>query len=154
MTRRKLAPTLIAAMAVPGLVLFGLGRPRAATPIQATLYKSPQCTCCEAYAQYLDQNGFQVDVRPSNDLAEISRKAGVPEALEGCHTMFVGGYVVDGHVPVEIIRRLLADKPPIAGVTLPGMPSGSPGMTGRKVESWTIHAVTKDGKPPRVYAVV
>jgi hypothetical protein len=68
--------------------------------------------------------------------------------------MFVGGYVVDGHVPVEVIRKLLAEKPAIAGITLPGMPSGSPGMTGAKTETWTIYAVTKDGRPPQVFATV
>jgi hypothetical protein len=70
-----------------------------AAPIKAILYKNPQCTCCEGYAAYLRQNGFEVDVKPTNDLAEISQKAGVPEKYQGCHTMFVDGYVVDGHVP-------------------------------------------------------
>ncbi|HEY1748778.1 MAG TPA: DUF411 domain-containing protein [Xanthobacteraceae bacterium] len=105
-------------------------------------------------ASEFTKNGFQVEVKPTNDLAEISRGAGVPEDLEGCHTMFVGGYVVDGHVPVEIIRKLLMEKPAIAGITLPGMPAGSPGMTGAKTETWTIYAVTKDGKPPQVFATV
>src|SRR5258708_18509550 len=125
-----------------------------AAPIKATLYKNPQCTCCEGYAAYLRENGFEVEVKPTNDLAEISQKAGVPEKYQGCHTMFVDGYVVDGHVPVEIVRKLLTERPAIAGITLPGMPSGSPGMNGPKGASWAIYAVTKDGKPPQVYAVV
>jgi hypothetical protein len=123
-----------------------------AAPIKAILYKNPQCTCCEGYAAYLRQNGFEVDVKPTNDLAEISRKAGVPEKYQGCHTMFVDGYVVDGHVPVEIVRKLLTERPAIAGITLPGMPNGSPGMTGEKTQTFVIYAVTKDGKPPTVYA--
>ena len=105
-----------------------------AEALQATLYKNPQCSCCEGYA------------------AEISRKAGVPEDLEGCHTMFIDGYVIDGHVPVNVIRKLLAERPAIAGITLPGMPMGSPGMAGTKTEAFTIYAVTKDGKAPAVYA--
>jgi hypothetical protein len=153
MTRRKLAILLIAT-AGPAPLLFKPRTARAVPPIQATLYKNPQCTCCEGYAQYLQQNGFQIDVKPTNDLAGISRNAGVPETLEGCHTMFIGGYVVDGHVPVEAIRKLLAEKPAIAGITLPGMPSGSPGMTGMKSEAWTIYAVGKDGKPPQIFATV
>lgn len=152
MTRRELVLLLATAASTSGLLTTD--RAHAAQPIRATLYKNPQCTCCEGYAQYLEKNGFQVEVKPTNDLAEISRAAGVPEELEGCHTMFVGGYVVDGHVPVDIIRKLLADKPAIAGITLPGMPSGSPGMTGAKTETWTIYAVTKDGKPPQVFATV
>lgn len=119
---------------------------------KATLYKAPQCSCCEGYAAYLRENGFEVDVRPTHELAEISRKAGVPERLQGCHTMFVDGYVVDGHVPVNVVRRLLAEKPAIAGITLPGMPMGSPGMVGKKTERFTIYSVTKDGKPPTIFA--
>jgi len=153
MTRRKLA-RLLMAMAAPTPVLFKSRTARATSLIPATLYKNPQCTCCEGYAQYLEKNGFQVDVKPTNDLAEISRTAGVPEDLEGCHTMFVGGYVVDGHVPVEVIRKLLTEKPAIAGITLPGMPSGSPGMDGPKTGTWTVYAVTKDGKPLQIFAAV
>jgi hypothetical protein len=125
-----------------------------AAPIQATLYKNPQCTCCEGYATYLRQNGFEVDVKPTNDLTEISQKAGVPEKYQGCHTMFVDDYVVDGHVPVEIVQKLLTERPAIAGITLPGMPAGSPGMTGQKTQTFVIYAVTKNGKPPTVYATV
>ena len=129
-----------------------LPMPTTAEPIRATLFKNPQCGCCEGYATYLGENGFEVDVKPTNDLTQISSNAGVPEEFQGCHTMFVNGYVVDGHVPVNVVRRLLSERPAIAGITLPGMPEGSPGMTGRKVEPFTIYAVTKDGAPPKVYA--
>jgi hypothetical protein len=122
------------------------------TGIGATLYKNPQCSCCEGYADYLRQNSFQVDVKPTNDLAEISRNAGVPVELQGCHTMFIDGYVIDGHVPVSIVRKLLNEKPPIAGITLPGMPMGSPGMVGVKTEKFVIYALAKDGEAPTVYA--
>ena len=132
--------------------LFGSALPAAAEPIAATMYKNPQCSCCESYAAYLRENGFQVDVKATNDLAEISRKAGIPSKLQGCHTMFVGDYVVDGHVPVNVIRQLVAERPAIAGITLPGMPMGSPGMTGRKTAPFKIYAVTKDGTAPSVYA--
>jgi hypothetical protein len=150
MTRRKLA-TLLMATAIPAPAFLTPRKARAAAPIQATLYKNPQCTCCEAYAQYLGENGFQIDVKPTNDLAEISHKAGVPESLEGCHTMFVGHYVVDGHVPVNTIRKLLAENPAIAGVTLPGMPPGSPGMFGEKTGPLTVYAISMDGTPPRIF---
>jgi hypothetical protein len=152
MTRRKFT-TMLAAMAAPPSTLLAAGRARAAGAIPVTLYKNPSCTCCEGYARYLEQNGFKVDVKPTNDLAEISRKAGVPEDLEGCHTSFVGNYVVDGHVPVKSIRKLLDEKPAIAGITLPGMPSGSPGMFGEKTGPLTVFAVSRDGTPPRVFDV-
>lgn len=152
MTRRKFAATL-ALMAASSSVSSIYATALAATPIPVTLYKNPSCTCCEGYAQYLEQNGFKVDVRPTNDLAEISRKAGIPEELEGCHTSFIGAYVVDGHVPVKTIRKLLDDKPDIAGITLPGMPSGSPGMYGEKAGPLTVLAISRDGAPPRVFDV-
>ena len=124
----------------------------AAAPIQATLYKNPHCSCCEGYAAYLRQNGFAVDVKPTSDLAEISQEAGVPEKYQGCHTMFIGGYVIDGHVPVDVIRKLLTEQPAIAGITLPGMPQGSPGMTGSKSGPFVIYAVTKGAAAPTVFA--
>lgn len=132
--------------------LVAFATPALADPLQATLYKNPQCGCCEGYAAYLRDNGFNVDVKPTNDLAEISRKAGVAEGMQGCHTMFIDGYVVDGHVPVNVIRKLLTERPAIAGITLPGMPMGSPGMAGTKTEKFVIYTVPKDGKPPSVYA--
>jgi len=133
--------------------MVALPWPAIAEPVRATLFKSPECSCCEGYAAYLRKNGFEVDVNPTNDLAEISSKAGVPEDLQGCHTMFVAGYVVDGHVPVEVIRKLLSERPAIAGITLPGMPTGSPGMVGQKTAPFTIYAVTKGGTAPTIYAV-
>ena len=145
-TRRTVIATLLALpLPIPAY---------AAAPIRAMLYKNPECDCCEGYAAYLRKNGFEIDIKPTNDLAEISRKAGVPAEMEGCHTMFVGDYVVDGHVPVEVIRKLLSEHPAFAGITLPGMPLGSPGMVGRKAGPFTIYAVTKDGKAPTVYATV
>lgn len=151
MTRRDLV--MLMATAVPARLLTAPTQARAAQPIPVTLYKNPQCTCCESYAQYLDRNGFTVDVKATNDLAEISRKAGIPEDLQGCHTSFIGSYVVDGHVPVKTIRKLLDEKPAIVGITLPGMPPGSPGMTGDKTGPLTVYAVSKNGTPPRVFDV-
>ena len=115
------------------------------SPTRVALYKSPQCGCCEDYAAYLRQHGFAVEVRPTFDLVTMSREAGVPEELDGCHIALIGGYVVEGHVPVEAIRRLLAERPPLRAITLPGMPPGSPGMTGHKRGPFTIYAVARDG---------
>lgn len=145
MKRRNFCLGTLCVLAAPPL-------PAIAAPLRVS-YKDPQCGCCEGYAAYLRKNGFTVEVKPTNDLAEISRKAGVPSELQGCHTTFVGGYVVDGHVPIKTIRKLLSERPAIAGITLPGMPTGSPGMTGQKNAPFKIYAVTKDGTPPTVYAV-
>jgi len=130
-------------LAVPAL---GFAKVVQAAPAPVMLYKNPECDCCEGYAAYLRKRGFTVTVKASNDLAEISRKAGIPPELEGCHTAFIGNYVVDGHVPVEVVNKLLAERPAIKGITLPGMSAGSPGMTGRKSGPFTIYAVGQDGR--------
>ena len=143
---------MLRVLALTALLVSGGFVVHAEETLKATLYKNPQCGCCEGYADYLRDNGFEVDVKPTNDLAEISSKAGVPADFQGCHTMFVDGYVVDGHVPVKTIRKLLSERPDVAGITLPGMPMGSPGMTGEKTEPFTIYSVTKEGEQPTVYA--
>lgn len=122
-----------------------------ARDISATLYKAPGCGCCDGHAEHLKQSGFDVTVVETPDLSAIKARHGVPEALEGCHTIEVGGYVVEGHVPATIIKRLLAERPAIKGVSLPGMPNGSPGMGGRKAEPFKIHEITEG--PARIYAV-
>ena len=118
----------------------------AATKPPVMLYKTPGCECCEGYADYLRQHGFSVTVKESEDLAALSAKAGIPGELEGCHTAFIGAYVVDGHVPIEAVDKLLAERPPLKGLTLPGMPPGSPGMVGSKDGPFTVYAIDRDGK--------
>ena len=116
-----------------------------------TLYKNPQCGCCESYASYLRENGFTVTVKPTHELAQLSRMAGIPENFEGCHLSMIDGYVVSGHVPVASVERLLSEQPKIVGITLPGMPQGSPGMSGRKTEPFTTYEI--GSQSPRIYAV-
>lgn len=134
------------------LALTATTLPALAEPIHAVLYKNPQCSCCEIYAAYLKKNGFDVELKPTNDLAGISAKAGVPADLEGCHTMFIDGYAFDGLVPVDIVKKVLAEHPAIAGVTLAGMPTGAPGMPGTQAAPFKIYAFTTDGKAPTLYA--
>jgi hypothetical protein len=110
---------------------------------EALIYKTPQCGCCDEYASYLRQNGFKVTVRETHQLAPMSRKAGIPDNLEGCHLAHIDGYVVSGHVPVTAIRKLLQDRPAITGITLPGMPPGSPGMGGAKQKPFKIYEIGK-----------
>jgi hypothetical protein len=122
-----------------------------AEPVAVQMYKNPQCGCCEEYAKYLRQHGFKVTVTPTHNMSIISRKNGVPERLAGCHTMLVEGYVVEGHVPVGAIRKLLAERPGIKGISLPGMPEGSPGMTGVKEAPFRVLEIS-DG-PEKVFFV-
>jgi hypothetical protein len=132
-------------------VVLGSVPAKAEEPRATILYKNPQCGCCEGYADYLRESGFEVTVEPTHDLSSIKRQHGVPGALEGCHTTLVDGYVVEGHVPVNTLLRLLAEKPAIKGISLPDMPAGSPGMAGEKTGPFTIYELA-DG-PPKVYAV-
>ena len=118
---------------------------------QATLYKNPQCGCCEGHADYLRENGFGVTVKPTHDLSLLRRQHGVPEPLAGCHTTLIGGYVVEGHVPIGALLRMLTERPAIKGISLPGMPAGSPGMFGEKTEPFTIYEIGAGA--PKVYAV-
>ncbi len=103
---------------------------------------------CESYASYLRENGFTVTVKPTHELAQMSRMAGIPENFEGCHLSMIDGYVVSGHVPVASVERLLSEQPKIVGITLPGMPQGSPGMSGRKTEPFTTYEI--GSQSPRI----
>jgi hypothetical protein len=116
------------------------------------LFKTPGCGCCDGYAEHLRANGFDVTVREADDLARLTEAAGFPAPLQGCHTAMIDGYAVSGHVPVAQVERLLAERPAISGVSLPGMPVGTPGMPGPKTETWTTYAVGADGEAT-VFAV-
>jgi hypothetical protein len=113
--------------------------PLRADPSEVVLYKDPACSCCAAYAEYLRANGFQVTVVEEEDLAARHAAAGTPEGFEGCHLGMVEGYVVEGHVPVAVIAKLLAERPDLSGISLPGMPEGSPGMGGEKGEPFVVY---------------
>ena len=117
-----------------------------------TLYKNPQCGCCEGYADYLRDNGFKVKTVSSNDLTVMGQKYGIPDDMQPCHISLVGGYVVGGHIPMEVIERLLSEKPKSVGITLPGMPVGTPGMPGNKPSQLDIYEI--GSSPPKVYATI
>lgn len=148
MKRRILLTLMTAALVAPALA--------GAQPMarRAKLYKNPQCGCCEDYAKYLRTQGFEVEVVPTHDLDQIKKDNGVPGPLAGCHTTLIGGYVVEGHVPVQTMQRMLRERSDIRGISLPGMPLGSPGMTGRKQEPFKIYEIAmRPTGEPRVYAV-
>jgi hypothetical protein len=129
--------------------LFALAPRARAASIPVTLYRDPGCGCCENYVADLRRHGFEVTVKSASpdEIDAISRKAGIPPALQGCHTAFVQGYVVDGLVPIAAVQKLLAERPPLKGITLPGMPPGAPGMMGTKEGKLTVFAIPKEGKP-------
>ena len=93
-----------------------------------TVYKTPSCGCCVKWVEYLQKEGFEVKAVNRDDLAPIKQRAGVPPAMSSCHTALVDGYVVEGHVPAQAIRKLLQERPDTLGLAVPGMPANSPGM--------------------------
>jgi len=113
---------------VGAIALLNITVASAATRPAVTMHRSPTCGCCGAWAAYLRRAGFPVTIINETDLAPIKSRAGVPDPLQSCHTAFVDGYVVEGHVPVEAIEKMLSERPPIKGIAVPEMPTGSPGM--------------------------
>lgn len=120
--------------------------------IATTLYKSPGCMCCDRYANYLHASGFNVTVVEHPNMTLTKQKYGVREDLEGCHSTVIGKYVVEGHVPVTPIKRLLDERPDMRATSLPGMPEGSPGMSGTKGGTFEIRSTTGSDGPAPVYA--
>jgi len=108
--------------------------PAAEKPIDIVVYRSPSCGCCGKWLEHLKQNNFNVTDNVTEDMQAIKDKYGVSKEMASCHTALVDGYVVEGHVPAADIKELLRTKPKIAGISVPGMPSGTPGMEmgGRK----------------------
>lgn len=117
----------------------------AASP-ELTVYKTPTCGCCGKWAEHMKANGFKVEVAEVKSTAPYRERYGVPDKLTSCHTAAVNGYVVEGHVPADDVKRLLKEKPNVAGIAVPGMPIGSPGMeqgTGR--QAYSVVAFDKQG---------
>jgi len=109
------------------------------------VYKSPTCGCCSKWIEHLEGNGFEVRSKDIADVTPVKRMNGVPGNLASCHTAIVGGYFVEGHVPAEDVMKLLEERPEIAGLAVPRMPVGSPGMEGPNPVAYSVLAVKKDG---------
>jgi hypothetical protein len=111
-----------------------------------TVYKDPGCRCCKNWIEHLIKHGYGVDAKDTPDMAEVKRTLGVPDALTSCHTAVVNGYLIEGHVPAADIARLLKEKPKVAGLAVPGMPMGSPGMEGPQQQHYQVLSFDKNGK--------
>jgi hypothetical protein len=136
-------------LSAAGLLLTGLATRR--VPAQAsqpiTVYKSKSCGCCALWVEHLKANGYTPVVHDEEDMDPLKDKLGVPVDLRSCHTAVAGGYLIEGHVPAGDIRRLLSDRPKVAGLAVPGMPSGTPGMARSDAEAggYTVLAFQSDG---------
>lgn len=129
-----------------GLSLFS-DRTTALAASSVTVYRDPSCSCCGGWIQYLSEQGFQTTEISTADIDTLKQQYGVPNALASCHTAVVDGYVLEGHVPVADIRHLLEERPPIAGIAVPGMPIGTPGMeNGDQHDSFTVFSFDRQGR--------
>lgn len=109
--------------------------------------KTPTCGCCHLWVEHMQQAGFQVEVRDVDDLGSVKERVGVPYGKGSCHTAEIEGYFVEGHVPAGDVKRLLAERPDAKGLTVPGMPMGSPGMEtpDGRVQPYVVELVARDG---------
>ena len=111
------------------------------------VFKSPTCGCCSLWVKHLEQNGFTAKVTEMDDLSSLKKKHGVPAKASSCHTALVNGYVLEGHVPAADVKRLLMKRPAVAGLAVPGMPVGSPGMeVGSTVQPYNVLSFDKAGE--------
>ncbi len=124
---------------------FGAGR-GVAQPTM-TVFKDPNCGCCGAWVDHIRAAGFVADVRIEAQMARVKARLGVPADLQSCHTALIEGYAVEGHVPAEAISKLLRERPRLAGIAVPGMPVGSPGMEvpGEKPDPFKVVGFTAVG---------
>jgi len=107
----------------------------------AEVFKSPSCGCCHGYIAALESDGFQVKSVDMDDLTEIKNKYNIPASMQSCHTTIIGRYFIEGHVPLDAVKKLLQEQPDIDGIALPGMPIGTPGMPGPKEAPYIIYQI-------------
>jgi len=115
-------------------------------PAKNNVYKSPTCGCCTKWVKHLEQNGFIVQALNSRDMSAVKRQMGITRDIQSCHTGEIDGYFIEGHVPASDIKRLLKEKPKAAGLTVPGMPMGSPGMEGHRKDAYSVLLISEDGE--------
>ncbi len=129
-------------------VIFIPNQTRADTALPTvTVYKSPTCGCCSKWVKHLESNGFVVVAKNTNKLNSIKRELGIEPQFQSCHTAKIGNYVVEGHVPASDIKKMLAEKPDIHGLAVPGMPMGSPGMEGSRKDNYNVLAIRNNTSP-------
>lgn len=141
--RRMTVLALLSALAAPALAQ---SPPK---PTEVEVYKSPTCGCCNDWIKRLEANGFHVNATNVPDSRHYRARLGMPHKFGSCHTALVSGYVIEGHVPAREIKRLLREKPRALGLSVPGMPVGSPGMDGPEyaghVDPYDVLLVKVDG---------
>lgn len=145
MIRRHLLFWMALFVAAAGLQLYAQKKPAPATANDVKVYLSPTCGCCGIWADHMAAAKFTVAREVTRELHAVPVRQRVPAQLQTCHTAVVGDYIVEGHVPADVVRQMLKEKPKIVGIAVPGMPIGSPGMEGPNPRSYSIIAFRADG---------
>jgi hypothetical protein len=154
MHTKALIPLFGAAALVLPLVLASAAsqNPTVSKPTPITVYKTPTCGCCGKWVEHMTKAGFAPVVKDLPEVGSTKAKLGVPAEFGSCHTSLVDGYIVEGHVPADVVKQLLKERPKVAGIAVPGMPIGSPGMEqGDQKDPYNVIAFDKSGKTS-VYA--
>lgn len=146
-------PLLLFGIAIWAIPNHETDRPVKINPeaVEITMYKNANCQCCDRWSSYMQRNGYSVNVHESNKMITIKVQNKVPGEMGSCHTALVDGYVVEGHVPVEDINRLLKERPKAIGIAAPGMPASSPGMNTVLNDPYDVYLFNEKGNN-RVYA--
>jgi hypothetical protein len=150
MTRSRLVLGALLIASVPFTLLAQRKTPPAAPPpvkLEAKVFLTPTCGCCGKWSDHLEAAGFKVTREVTNELESVPARQRVPQQMRTCHTAVVGKYLVEGHVPADVIKQLLKENPAIAGIAVPGMPIGSPGMEvqGQFPRPYSVLAFKADG---------
>lgn len=145
MKKYHVAFAILAAGLLGGGWLFFSGGTKTADAGAVTVYKSASCGCCKDWVTHMEANGFSVKSVDVDDLRPHKSRYGISPSLASCHTAVVDGYVVEGHVPADDIRRMLRERPAIQGLAVPGMPAGSPGMEQGHQDRYNVLAIDKSG---------
>ena|SRR6478736_1451627 len=143
MTFRSL-PRVVICLLVATASLSASQRPASAA-VEGTVYLTPTCGCCGKWVDHMNAAGFKLKREVTTDMQTVAAHRKVPESLHSCHTAVIGPYIIEGHVPADLIRKLLKEQPKIAGLAAPGMPAGSPGMDVPNSPPYTIVAFRADG---------
>jgi hypothetical protein len=141
-TALRLVTTLVLACSTSALDAQSKQKP---PPVNATVYLTPTCGCCGKWTDHLKAAGFNVTREVTAQLDAVPARRRVPESLRSCHTAVIANYLVEGHVPADLVQKLLKERPKIAGIAVPGMPAGSPGMESNYPVPYSIVAFRTDG---------
>ena len=145
MTKNKRIIAIALTVVVISLTSFSFLQ-KASAEVEMTVYKSPTCGCCGKWITHMEENGFKVKAVDVIEMNVVKEKYGINRNLASCHTAVIDGYFIEGHVPADDVKRLLSDKSDSKGLTVPGMPVGSPGMEmDDRVDAYQVLSVNNDG---------